>query len=156
MRDGGSPLARTNVAPVTREVEGPSIVAFSYTVEAAGAAPSYVVSGTAELRDGAKYPEDIVLSGDTSPAGLTEKLRAVVQIVLDRLETLKANWDDGATVHLYSSHGLEHEFQHVVLPEFGITPVHGVVSHSTRPPVLGLELEIDVRRYAAERFLDVE
>ena len=155
IRDERSPLARTNVAPVTREVETPSLAAFSYTTEAPGSAPSYVVSGTAELRDGARYPDDIVLPGEASPAALSEKLRVVVQIVLDRLAAAGTVWDDAATVHLYSSHAVDYELQHVVLPEFGISPVHGVISHATRPPVQGLELEIDVRRYNTEWFVDL-
>src|SRR5262245_17752772 len=78
-RDGVNPVARTNVCPVRDAPSTPSLYAFSYTVAAAQAARSFIVSGGGEAAEGSgPYRERIVRYGDISQDGLREKVRYVV------------------------------------------------------------------------------
>ena len=65
-----------------RPVE-PSFHAFSFTVPAPEAPASFVIAGSGESVEGkANYRDYIVRPGDTSPAGMLEKAK----LVLDEME----------------------------------------------------------------------
>jgi hypothetical protein len=149
-RAGSSPVARTNVAPVSGAPSRPAVRSFSYTVDSPSAVKTFVVSGVAELPDDATGPQDVVRSGETSADALLEKLRFVVAAVAARVEALGAQWDNMVAVHLYAAHDLAFSLVREVLSERGIVPVHGVTWHDAAPPVDVLELEVDVRRYERE------
>jgi hypothetical protein len=150
LRDGVSPLARTNVSPVADAPDEPVVVAFSYTVErdgaASGSAPDFVISGVADIPDGGTYPDDIVRRGETSPGALLAKARSVAGTVADRTKELGALWDGSAEVQLYTPYDLAFVVQRDVLRELGVVPRHGLTWHDAWPPTRDLELEIDVRR----------
>jgi hypothetical protein len=148
--DGTSPLARTNVAPLAGAPVEPRMLAFSYTTEATRAQATFVVSGVAELMAPYRMPKDVVRAGETSAEALLDKARGVVTIVTAQLEELGVAWDDSTAVHLYSGHDLAHAVKRELLAAAGVNPAHGLVWHDAAPPVLGLELEIDVRRYHRE------
>jgi hypothetical protein len=66
--DGANPVARSNVCPGLSPPGEPSFHAFSYTVEDAGARPSFVIAGSGEVPEGkANYRDHIIRPGDTSP-----------------------------------------------------------------------------------------
>lgn len=148
--DGTSPLARTNVAPLVDAPVEPGLLAFSYTTVAEDAEATFVVSGAAELMEPYRMPADVIRAGETTAHALLEKARSVVNVVGYRLEELGVVWDDSVAVHLYSGHDLAHTVKRELLHAAGVSPAHGVVWHDTAPPLLGLELEIDVRRYHRE------
>jgi hypothetical protein len=150
LRDGSSPLARTNVAPVSGAPSRPAVLAFSYTVDGGSTGETFVVSGAAEVPDNATGPQDVVRLGETTADALLEKLRFVVGMVADRVGALGAQWDNAVAVHLYTAHDLTFSLVREVLAERGIVPVHGITWHATAPPVDLLELEVDVRRYGRE------
>jgi hypothetical protein len=66
LREGSSPLARTNVAPASGAPTQPAVLGFSYTVDSRSARETLVVSGVAEIPDKATGPQDVVRSGETS------------------------------------------------------------------------------------------
>jgi hypothetical protein len=148
--DGTSPLARTNVAPLVDAPIEPSLLAFSYTNVAPDAGVTFIVSGVAELMEPYRMPDDVVRAGETSAEALLDKARSVVGEVGGRLKALGVVWDDSVAVHLYSGHDLAHAVKRGPLTAAGVNPAHGVVWHDAAPPVVGLELEIDVRRYHRE------
>jgi hypothetical protein len=150
LQDGSSPLARTNVAPVSGAPSRPSVLAFSYTVDSRSTDESFVVSGAAEVPDNAAGPQDVVRLGDTTADALLEKLRFVVGAVADRVGALGAQWDNAVAVHLYTAHDLAFSLVREVLAERGIVPAQGITWHAAAPPVDLLELEVDVRRYGRE------
>lgn len=151
-REGISPLTRTNVSPSAGAPHEPTVVAFSSTVPAAPRLPSFVISGIAELPIGAEFPGGVVRYGAASREALLEKARCVVDVVDAHIRSLDATWD-AATVHLYSAHDLAFTVRREVLAPKGIAPAQGIIWHDTAPPVEGLELEIDVRRYHREILL---
>lgn len=123
--DGRSPLARTNVCPVD---DPPREVLVHAVVWATpGTRGGFVLSGIAELPDDpGGYPDRIVRRGDVTPEGLREKLRWI-EAALDRRRA--ALGVTGGTTTLYSAHALP-----------------GAVR--ARPPLLELEVEMDVRATA--------
>lgn len=152
-----SPLARTNVAPTANILHGlgdGAIVGFSYTVPDDSAPACFVISGVADVPDGAVYPDDVTRRGEVTDDALLEKLRQVVGDVAARIRALGEAWDSSASVHLYSGHSLTEVLVRDVLPSLRILPTHGVRWHDSLPPATELELEVDVRRYRAEHFPD--
>jgi hypothetical protein len=150
LRDGSSPLARTNVAPVSGAPSRPAVLAFSYTVDSRSTDETFVVSGAAEVPDNATGPHDVVRLGEHTADALLEKLRFVVGVVADRVGALGAQWSNAVAVHLYAAHDLAFTLVREVLSERGIVPVHGITWHDAAPPIDILELEVDVRRYGRE------
>lgn len=150
LKDGSSPLARTNVAPASGAPSRPAVLAFSYTVDSRSSAETFVVSGAAEVPDNASGPQDVVRLGDTTADALLEKLRFVVGAVADRVGALGAQWDNAVAVHLYTAHDLAFSLVREVLSERGIVPAQGITWHAAAPPIDLLELEVDVRRYGRE------
>ena len=67
-------MARSNVCPEHAPPAEPAFHAFSFTVPAEAASPSFVVSGSGEVPEGkANYRDHIVRPGDTSPDGLARQ-----------------------------------------------------------------------------------
>jgi hypothetical protein len=154
LRDGSSPLARTNVAPVSGAPSRPAVLAFSYTVQSQSPGETFVVSGAAEVPDDATGPQDVVRPGETTPDALLEKLQFVVGAVADRVEALGAQWNNTVAVHLYTAHDVAFSLVREVLSQRGIVPVHGITWHDVKPPVDVLQVEVDVRRYGREISVD--
>jgi hypothetical protein len=150
VRDGISPLTRTNVSPSAGAPSEPTLIAFSYTVPGEGPEPCFVISGIAEMEVAAKYPEGIVRRGEHSAEAMAEKAACVVRVVNGHIRDLGAEWTAAAAVHLYSAHPIAFDLSRRTLPELGVAPAHGIIWHDAAPPVVDLELEVDVRRYGGE------
>jgi hypothetical protein len=56
-------------------------------------------------------------------------------------------------VTLYSAHDLAHAVSHQVLAARGHAPSNGLAWFDAAPPVVDLELELDVRRYDTARII---
>jgi hypothetical protein len=148
--DEVNPVARSNVCPEIGKPPGPGFHAFSYTVPAApGTPPSFITAGSGEAAEGpGSYRERIVRYGDTSPAGLREKARWVLAEQERRLAALGASWAAATATHVYTVHDL-HPFLAEELVARGAMPA-GLTWHFARPPVQGLDYEMDVRGVARE------
>ena len=141
-KDEINPVARTNVCPEIDPPATPSFYAFSYTVPGEGG--GFVAAGSGETRAGSGgYDERIVRPGDTSPEGLREKTRAVIAAMEGRLKGLGFGWDDVTATQLYTVYD-PHPFLADELVRRGMMPA-GLTWHFARPPVQGLEVEIDLR-----------
>lgn len=150
-RAGLNPVARSNVAPQIGAPAEPSFHAFCYTVEAASAGPSFVVAGSGEWPEGERFPEDIVAYGDLSGAGLRAKARWVLDMMQQRLRGLGADWADVTATQAYTVHDL-HPFLGDEIVARGAAPA-GLTWHYCRPPISGLEYEMDARGIALERVM---
>lgn len=72
----------------------------------------------------------------------------------DRLRSWNLLRDDGSSpLARYSGHDIAHAVKRRLLAAVGVTPTHGLVWHDAAPPVLDVELEIDVRRSHRELIL---
>jgi hypothetical protein len=152
-RGGANPIARSNVCPEIEPPATPSFHAFAYTVPArSGARASFHISGSGEAPEGQdSYRDHIIRLGDTSAAGLREKARWVLAEMERRMAALGVGWAEATATQLYTVHDifpiLEDE-----LVRRGAMPA-GLTWHFARPPVVGLDYEMDVRGVSRELVL---
>ena len=144
-QDGVNPVARTNVCPAFEPPAEPSLYAYSYTVPAmAGARGSFIVAGGGEAPDGkANYHDFIVRRGDTSHEGLREKVRYVMAEMEQRLAALGFSWKDAVSTQAYTVHDIGTLVEAEIVRRGAAA--NGLAWHYARPPVVGLDYEMDVR-----------
>lgn len=148
-----NPIPRTNVAPVAAAPAEPSLYAFSYTLPGATPEPTFIVAGAGELRDRAQGPEGIVRHGDISPDGMREKARFVMATMQDRLRTLGGDWRRVTAIDIYTAQPIHALVLDEVLKPAGAAAIHGVHWYPSRPPIQGLDYEMDLRGVARELVL---
>jgi hypothetical protein len=149
-RDGVNPVARTNVCPAHGAPAEPSLHAFSYTVPAgAYAGGGFIVAGSGEAREGGgTYAGRIVREGETSTDAMRDKLRFVVGEMERRLGLLGFGWPDAVSTQVYTVHDIG-PLVGAELAASGVAP-DGFSWHVARPPIVGIEFEMDVRGAARE------
>lgn len=150
LRDGVNPVARSNVCPEINAPAEPSFYAFSYTVTtSANAGPTFVISGSGEVPEGCgTYEKHIVRRGDTSPSGLLEKAVFVLGEMERRMSALGFGWPQATGTQMYTVCDVHPFFRDEIVLR-GAAPA-GLTWHFARPPVEGLEFEMDVRGVARE------
>jgi hypothetical protein len=147
--DGANPVTRTNVAPAANQIAEPSLAGFFYTIPSQARATTFVVSGVPEIatRDGGVQ---IVARGDTSAEGMRKKTECVMEIIGARLAEMRVGWDAATAINLYTVHDAHPLMTTVILPAIGRGAHVGINWQYSRPPVIGLELEIDVHAVRQE------
>ena len=145
MINGFNPIARTNVVPAAQEPGEPSLHAFSYCVPSAGAPRSFVMSGMTEIS-----ANGVIAAGDVSSEGMRRKLAQVLVMVSQRLEELNVGWSDATHIDLYSAHDFGGTPGALMERALGSGLRRGIRHHHGRPPVIGLELELEARGLARE------
>jgi hypothetical protein len=149
MTGDDNPVARSNVSPIVDPPAEPSFYAFCFARKADGAAGSFVIAGSGEADDGhASYRERTVRYGDTSAAAMREKAIFVLGRMEQRMAALGATWYDTTAVQAYTVHDL-HGFLQDEIVRRGAAR-HGLTWHLARPPVQGLEYEMDCRSVPVE------
>jgi hypothetical protein len=145
-----NPVARSNVCPEIEPPGEPSFHAFSFTIAASGASPSFVVAGSGEaMEGGSTYRERTVRFGETSPDAMREKARYVLGEMERRLDALGFKWPDTSAAQVYTVHNI-HPFLAEEIVRRGAA-ASGLTWHFARPPVRDLEYEMDCRAVASER-----
>lgn len=151
-RDGVNPVARTNVCPQYDKPREPVLYAFSYSVPADSRRGSFIIAGGAEVRGGVEaYAARTVRYGETSADAMREKLRYVVELMEGRLKALGYGWADALATSAYTVH----DIGALIGPEIAARGAAGagLTWHYARPPVQGLEFEMDVRGAGREILL---
>ncbi|HVY15074.1 MAG TPA: hypothetical protein VHB27_07595 [Rhodopila sp.] len=147
-----NPVARSNVCPEIDKPAGPSFHAFSYVRPARGAAPSFVIAGSGEAREGTgPYKDKTVRHGETTPDAMLEKARFVLEVMQARMQAVGAAWADTTGVQVYTVYDV-HPFLGAEIVARGAAR-HGLTWHFCRPPVIGLDYEMDCRSVVVERVL---
>jgi hypothetical protein len=150
MRDDKNPVARSNVCPEQNKPREPSFYAFCFARPVSGASGSFVISGSGEAEDGhASYRERTVRFGEISAAAMREKAVYVLHRMEQRMAAIGAGWADTTAAHVYTVHDL-----YPFLPDEIVrrgAAEHGLSWHFARPPVVGLEYEMDCRSVPVER-----
>ena len=121
------------------------LYAFSYTVPTDRAATTFVVAGAGELPEGSLDPHDVVRRGEDSADALRAKARFVLGLMESRLHELGADWRDVITTDVYTVHDIRPLLEQEILPRLGAAKQHGITWHYTRPPIVGIEYEMDLR-----------
>jgi hypothetical protein len=151
-----NPVARTNVAPQWNPPTVPSLHGYSYTVPApAGVRPTFVVAGAGDLRGGPTPHASIVREGETSAPAMSEKASYVVEAMRRRLAALGAGWEQVTVIDLYTVQPVEAILGPAVLDAIGPATACGLRWYHARPPIEGLEFEMDVRGVRREEVTDL-
>jgi hypothetical protein len=152
---GVNPVARTNVAPEVDPPAEPVLYGFSYARPCdPGLAPTFVVAGAGELPEGILAADAIVRAGDTSPEGIAAKATFVMALMEIRLRGLGADWPMVMALGIYTIHPIDRLLPQVVLSRVGRAAVHGVRWFYSRPPIEGIEYEMDLRGVRSELRLE--
>ncbi|HTI50029.1 MAG TPA: hypothetical protein VL475_03720 [Planctomycetaceae bacterium] len=153
--EGVNPVARTNVAPEIDPPSEPVLYGFSYSRPAGPyGTPTFVVAGAGELPEGVLSSEGIVAAGDTSPEGIAVKARFVMDLMEARLEGLGGAWPLVTAVDIYTVHPIHQLLPGTILGRMGPANVHGLRWYYTRPPITGIEYEMDLRGVRTELRLE--
>ncbi len=149
LQAGKSPLARSNVCPEISPPTETHFHAFSFTRPTSAKAPSFVIAGSGEAKEGeGTYRERTVRYGDTSPEGMTAKARQVLREMERRLTAFGLNWADTTDTQVYTVYDV-HPFLAEDLVRRGAAR-RGFTWHFDRPPIEGLDFEVDCRGVATE------
>jgi hypothetical protein len=166
-----NPVARSNVCLEIDPLAEPSFHAFSFTVPLPnppphsasktrvnalmpgegreGEAPSFVIAGGAEAREGgASYSERTIRRGESSPDAMREKARYVLGEMEHRLAALGFTWADTTATQVYTVRDL-YPFLADEIVRRGAAH-SGLTWHFARPPVRELEYEMDCRGVGRE------
>jgi hypothetical protein len=150
-----NPVARSNVCPEIGKPGVPSFFAFSYTMPANSrdAAPAFVVAGSGECPEGqGNYKDHVIAPGDVSPEGLKTKAQWVLDEMERRMATLGQSWASTTAAQVYTVFDL-HPFLETEITRRGAGR-GGLTWHYCRPPVSGLDYEMDCRGVRNERVVD--
>jgi hypothetical protein len=148
MEGDTNPVARSNVCPEIDPPAEPSFHAFCYTA-AQENPPTFVVAGSGEALEGkVNYRDHTVRPGETSPDAIREKAQYVLGEMERRLAALGFTWADTTASQVYTVHDL-HPFLADEIVRRGAAQ-SGLTWHYARPPVRGLEYEMDCRRILDE------
>lgn len=143
--DGENPVARTNVAPVSDPPEESMIYGFSYTEESEVTRPTFVIAGAGEIPHSDLEERRIVRLGETSEEAMLEKAACVVEIMRLRLDRLGAKQEHLSTIDVYTAHPLQKALDETVVPGLPAAACLGVRWFYSRPPVVDIEFEMDMR-----------
>lgn len=144
-----NPVARSNVIPLLHKPTEPSFYAFSFARQAAGESGSFVIAGSGEASDApVPYAERTVRYGETSPGAMREKAVFVLARMEERMAALGKTWADTTATQVYTVHDL-HSYLADDIVQRGAAQ-HGLLWHYARPPVEGLEFEVDCRSVPVE------
>ena len=76
---------------------------------------------------------------------MTEKASFVLDLMETRLHGLGADWPGVTAVNIYTVHALERILPDIILKRIGSTGALGVHWFFSRPPIVGIEFEMDLR-----------
>jgi len=153
--DGHNPVARTNVAPEVGPPDEPSLYSFSYTMPGSTSETrTFIVAGAGDLVEQSLSSQAIVRAGEISTDAVQEKTARVMNTMQTRLTGLQASWSEVTAVDIYTVHSLQPFLALTILERMGSAAIHGVHWFYSRPPIIGLEFEMDMRGVRREIRID--
>lgn len=144
-----NPISRTNVCPADYTLSDTCVYAFSYTVEDRGARPTFVLAGAVDFVEGeGKFEDQIVAFNQVDAAGIRKKVNCALADLEKRLSLLGFDWSMVTGNGVYCVH----EILQAVTDEISVRGAAraGTTWHLCRPPIGGLEFEMDIRSVTVE------
>ncbi len=149
-----NPIARTNVAPSLDPPDEQTMHAFSCAVPDADAADedasSFVIAGGGEVASPELTRQAIIRCGETTEDAIGEKGTYVVNLMAKRLEGLGFAWDDVRETNVYTVHPIDRAVVPYLLERMGRASRHGINQIPSRPPIVDIEYEMDLRSVARQ------
>jgi len=143
-RNEENPIARSNVCPELHKPDSPSFYAFSVAIPAPDSPASFVIAGSGESQEGpGAYKDRTVRYGDTSPDGMRDKIAHVMATMSRRMAAIGATWADTTATQAYTVFDIHPHLADGIAALGGAR--HGLDWHYCRPPVVGLDYEMDTR-----------
>ena len=146
-----NPVARSNVCPEIDKPAEPSFHAFCFAREVPGAAGSPSSSPAAARRRKAMRRTANAPSASAIPVrpAMREKGIFVLGRMEQRMAALGATWSETTAVQVYTVYDPHPFFQDEIARRGAAR--HGLTWHLARPPVQGLDYEMDCRSVPVER-----
>jgi hypothetical protein len=143
---GLNPIARTTVVPLLNPPMGPAVVgAFVVRPSKDSGGRDFLVAGAGENAGGVLDADAIVAPGKTTGAELNPKVDEVLGQMLERVDALGSDGGSATVINVYSAHEIAGLSERIgsVLPS---VLRWGYVRWLARPPIVGIEFEMDMRR----------
>ncbi|MEE2956960.1 MAG: hypothetical protein VX780_12575 [Pseudomonadota bacterium] len=148
-----NPVARSNVCPKVYPPSEPSFHSFSYTMPRNSKIKSFVIAGSAEVPEGVgTYNERIIRLGERSPDAMREKAHYVLDAMEKRMAALGLSWADAGLTQIYTVYEI-HSFLLDEILSRGAGKHSGLTCYYARPPVKGLDYEMDVSSVEIEKLI---
>ena len=97
------------------------------------------------------YGERIIRLGDQSENALHEKAKYVLSVMESRMAALEKKWSDATVTQSYTVYNLYPFLADEIISRGAARS--GLTWHYARPPVEGLDLEMDVRGVPTEKVI---
>ena len=143
--DGLNPIARTNIAPEVDPPAEPAMYSFAYTAPAAASAGFLCGSGRRRIARRVAQSAGCGAPRRDLAQALAAKTRFVLDLMEERLHGLGASWGDVTVTNIYTVHDVNSLLATEILPRLGPAGQHGVTWHYSRPPIVSIEYEMDLR-----------
>ena len=91
--------------------------------------------------------------GDVTADGMREKARFVMATMQERLRTLGGEWESVTAIDIYTAQPIHGFLADEILKPAGPAAIRGVHWYPSRPPIEGLEFEMDLRGVTRELVL---
>ncbi len=113
---------------------------------------SFVISGSGEAPEGqGSYEERTIRFGDTSPEAMREKACYVLGAMESRMAALGVGWAEVSVTQVYTVYDIYPFLADEIVGRGAASS--GLTWYYARPPVKGLDFEMDVRGVPVERLL---
>jgi hypothetical protein len=76
---------------------------------------------------------------------MREKAKYVLEVMAARLKDLGVAWTDVTATNVYTVFNLDPLLKDTILPALREAARHGVRWHFARPPITGIDFEMDIR-----------
>ncbi|MEO6291285.1 MAG: hypothetical protein ABIO88_01540 [Burkholderiaceae bacterium] len=141
-----SGVCRSNIALDIHAPTVTSMCAFSYTAPAISTAPTFLLSGQADIGPGNK----IIAEGNVDLQAMQTRTRFTIDTVSDTLGKLGFSWEDTTRIALFHVHEIPDLWGSTLLGAVGESLRRGVLVYRARPPIAGGEVELEARAIRQE------
>lgn len=136
-----SGVCRSNIALALHPPATTSLCAFTYTAPTSAKYKTFFLSGQADIDDGGKA----IAEGETGPAAMQKRARYTIDTVGATLAKLGASWQETTQIALFHVHDIPDLWGAQFLGSLGEALSRGVLVYRARPPIAGLEVELEAR-----------
>jgi len=141
-----SGVCRSNIALATYPPANTSLCAFSYIAPTSAKGRSFFLSGQADIDAAGKA----IAGDDIGPAAMRKRARYVIDTVGTTLAKLGVSWQETTQIALFHVHDIPGLWDSQLLGSVGDALRRGVLVYRARPPIAGLEVELEARAVRQE------
>lgn len=141
-----SGVCRSNIVLALHPPATTSLCAFTYTASTSAKVKTFFLSGQADIDASGKT----IAEGDTGPAAMQKRARYTIDTVGATLAKLGVSWHDTTQIAFFHVHDIPDLWGAELLGSLGEALRRGVLVYRARPPIAGLEVELEARAVRQE------